>query len=145
MPFLLSHPPASVTGNLKCRRSRFFTTSATSLVVKTLDELRIHLNATRGMILGLIALTLQLTSQSCCEFEPPDTVHISSCYDVVALCQRVPLYTRTFIPGCQRCHFQLNAPVQGLAGDFLCSSVMFGDIPRHLERFQRILGHRISW
>ena len=44
----------------------------------------------------------------------------SSCYDVVALCQRVPLYTRTFIPGCQRCHLQLNAPVQGLAGDFLC-------------------------
>ena len=70
------------------------------------------------MILGLIALTLQATSQSCCVFEPSDTVHISSCYDVVALCQGVPLYTRTLIPGCRRCHLQLNAPVQGLAGDF---------------------------
>ena len=38
-----------------------------------------------------IFLPSRPTLQSCCEFEPSDTVHISSCHDVVAfLCQRVP-------------------------------------------------------
>ena len=60
MLFLLSHPPASVTGNLKCRRSRFVTTLATFLFAKTLDELRIASQCkARGMLLGLIALTFQ--------------------------------------------------------------------------------------
>ena len=42
------------------------------------------------------ALTLQPTLQSCCEFEPSDTVHISSCYDVAALCQKVTEFRRVW-------------------------------------------------
>ena len=42
------------------------------------------------------ALTLQPTLQSCCEFEPSDTVHISSCYDVAALFQKVTEFRRVW-------------------------------------------------
>ena len=40
--------------------------------------------------------TLQPTLQSCCEFEPSDTVHISSCYDVAALFQKVTEFRRVW-------------------------------------------------
>ena len=47
------------------------------------------------------ALTLQPTLQSCCEFEPSDTVHISSCYDVAALFQKVTEFRRVWLASYQ--------------------------------------------
>ena len=45
-------------------------------------------------------------------------------------------FLRTYLPGCQRCHLRMNAPVHGLAWYVACCCVLFERWYKDIEKLQ---------